>query len=673
MSTLLIVESPAKAKKIQNFLGYDYIVKSSYGHICNLNTKKLKSMIDNDFEPEFDVNYKTLKTLKLTKTKNIILAADDDREGDAIAWHCGRLLNVDFKKNNRIIFNEISKKSIINALDNKTKLNMNSVNAQKCRQLLDLIIGYKLSPLLWKRINTNEKGLSAGRVQSCLLKMLVEHEDKINKSKKDILSTITGVFNDNTETKFISNMSLNNNDINDLFTICSKNDKFRIIDSSNKEEIKYSPPPYTTSSLQQDAYNVLGFNVKTTMNIAQKLYESGKITYMRTDSTYISDDFRRYLRGHIISKYGEEYYKSSNYKSSKFSQQAHECIRPTNLSYDSSNIGGVYQKLYNLILKRTIQSHMSPTIYDVYYYNLSNKYIKKYGYYQYIVRDIYFEGFLKYINTVPIKNKKLDIKLEYELKSSECIFRETNPPKYLNESMIVKLLEKTGVGRPSTYSSIINTLYNRNYTNVKDIPSYRKEQTIIKLDNKKITNDIELYTVPKERNKIIVSDLGKLVVEYLSEHFMNIINVDFTANVENDLDSISNGKSDWKTVIKKIYNTFNPIILEQSKIKTIKRDKPTYLGYEVKNGKFGPYLTNGTNNYNLKNYCKNKKISLDDLNDEHVRIIISYPKIIGTKNNKDILLCYGPYGEYLKYDNNNIKIKEKRKASNIDYLVSLIK
>uniref|UniRef100_A0A6C0CZJ3 DNA topoisomerase n=1 Tax=viral metagenome TaxID=1070528 RepID=A0A6C0CZJ3_9ZZZZ len=670
MSTLLIVESPAKAKKIQNFLGYDFIVKSSYGHICDLNTKKLNSMIDNNFEPDYNVNHKTLKSLKSVNTKDIILAADDDREGDAIAWHCGRLLNVDFNTNNRIIFNEISKKSIINALDNKTTLNMNSVNAQKCRQLLDLIIGYKLSPLLWKHINTNEKNLSAGRVQSCLLNMLVEHEHKINNSEKKIKPKVSAIFNNDLETTFVSNN--NNIVINDLFTNCLKEKKFKIIDQNNKEDIKYPPPPYTTSSLQQDAYNTLGLNVKTTMNIAQKLYEAGKITYMRTDSTYISNDFKRYLHNHIISKYGEQYYRSNKSKDTKFSQQAHEAIRPTNLSYDYSKLNQIEKKLYELIIKRTIQSHMSPTIYDVYTYHLSNNLITSYGCFKHTIRDIYFEGYMVYTKTKPIKYKKLDINNTYKLSSAECRYNYEIPPKYLNESMIVKLLEKTGIGRPSTYSSIINTLYNRNYTIVKDIPSYRIDIDVIRIEKDKIIQDFDTITIPRESNKIIVTDLGKLVVEYLSKHFKDIINVEFTSNVELDLDNIANGKIEWKEIIKKIYNTFNPIVLNQNKFKTIKKDKPSFLGYQVKNGKFGPYLTNGTNNYNVNNYCKLNKISLDDLNETHVKKITSYPKVIGNKHNKDILLCFGPYGEYLKYDNKNIKI-DKKKSNDINYLVSLIK
>ena len=683
MKTLIIVESPAKAKKIQTFLGNDFFVKSSFGHICDLNTKKLKQMIENDFEPIYTINNKILKDLKDTNTTDIILAADDDREGDAIAWHCGRLLNVNFDHSNRIIFNEISKKSIQSALNHKTKLNMNSVNAQKCRQLLDLIIGYKLSPLLWKHIKTNEKGLSAGRVQSCLLKILTDHEDDINNKPNIILPIITASFLDDTynfgskkgsifDCTFKSDKTLKNDDIVNLLKLCIQNKKFKIISSDDKEEINYSPQPFTTSSLQQSAYNELGFNVKLTMSMAQNLYESGIITYMRTDSTLISNDFKRYLQNHIVSKYGPEYYRNNISKSNKYAQQAHEAIRPTNLDYSIDKWTPPYIKLYNLILRRTIQSHMSSTIYNVTNYYLSNNLIDNYGVFVYTVRDIFFEGYRCLDGKKPTSTEKISNTCTYLMDNAECKFKEQLPPKYLNESNIVKKLESTGIGRPSTYSSIINTLYTRHYTKVIDIPSYEKEQNIIFINNDNIEYKTETITVPKEPKKIIVTDLGKLVLEYLIKHFSMIINITFTASVEKDLDLISIGECNWKDIIKKIYNTFNPIVIEQMKFRYIKKDVQTFLGYQLKNGKFGPYLTNGTTNYNIKHYCKHKKISSDNLNDKHVSIIISYPKMIGKKDNKDIFICYGPYGEYMKYNNKNYKV-DKRKINNIDYLISLIK
>jgi len=683
MKTLIIVESPAKAKKIQTFLGNDFFVKSSFGHICDLNTKKLKQMIENDFEPIYTINNKILKDLKDTNTTDIILAADDDREGDAIAWHCGRLLNVNFDHSNRIIFNEISKKSIQSALNHKTKLNMNSVNAQKCRQLLDLIIGYKLSPLLWKHIKTNEKGLSAGRVQSCLLKILTDHEDNINNKPNIILPIITARFLDEAynfgskkdaifDCMFKSDKTLKNDDIVNLLKLCIQNKKFKIISSDDKEEINYSPQPFTTSSLQQSAYNELGFNVKLTMSMAQKLYESGIITYMRTDSTLISNDFKRYLQNHIVSKYGPEYYRNNVSKSNKYAQQAHEAIRPTNLDYSIDKWTPPYKKLYNLILRRTIQSHMSSTIYNVTNYYLSNNLIDNYGVFVYTVRDIFFEGYRCLDGKKPTSTEKISNTCTYLMDNAECKFKEQLPPKYLNESNIVKKLESTGIGRPSTYSSIINTLYTRHYTKVIDIPSYEKEQNIIFINNDNIEYKTETITVPKEPKKIIVTDLGKLVLEYLIKHFSMIINITFTASVEKDLDLISMGECNWKDIIKKIYNTFNPIVIDQMKFRYIKKDVQTFLGYQLKNGKFGPYLTNGTTNYNIKHYCKHKKISSDNLNDKHVSIIISYPKMIGKKDNKDIFICYGPYGEYMKYNNKNYKV-DKRKINNIDYLISLIK
>ena len=333
---LIIVESPAKAKKIQTFFPNNVIVRSSFGHINNLDTTKLDEMIDKGFKPIYKiVNPKAVAALKSVKTSDIILAADDDREGDAIAWHTGNLFKLDYNKNNRIKFNEISKRAIMNALENPTTLDMNSVNAQKARQFIDLYIGYKVSPLLWKHIQTDKKGLSAGRVQSCLLKILKDHEGEID----DYVPKYSY--------KFDSNMFKDDIDFESQFEFDSKNvdddlikeilnkiiecRDFKVLKRNLEEEKSYSPKPLITSTLQQRAQNELGYPVKMTMNIAQKLYENGKITYMRTDSTFISDDFKKSLKDNITNDYGKGYYLNRQSKKVKGAQEAHEAVRPTNL------------------------------------------------------------------------------------------------------------------------------------------------------------------------------------------------------------------------------------------------------------------------------------------------------------------------------------------------------
>ena len=363
--SLLIVESPAKGRKIQKFLqGTDITVTSSFGHINNLDTEKLDEMISNNFTPIYKNSRdkaKVIKELKnLGKGKEIILAADDDREGDAIAWHTGNLFKTDYTKNNRITFNEISKKAIEKSLTNKHTLNMNSVNSQRCRQLLDLMIGFKLSPLLWKHIQTNEKGLSAGRVQSTLLRMLKEHEDSIKNYEPDFSYDFTGKLHDtDNEERIIDCVyhisdsyyeMIDELDCNEILTLFKDNRIFNVVDRKETQEKRSPPQPFITSSLQQTAQNECGFPIKMTMDIAQKLYENGKITYMRTDCTFVSEEFKQQIKRKVSEDYGPNYYRSHKPKKVKGSQEAHECIRPTDLhTVLSDGNSDADKKLYNLI------------------------------------------------------------------------------------------------------------------------------------------------------------------------------------------------------------------------------------------------------------------------------------------------------------------------------------
>jgi DNA topoisomerase-1 len=669
---LLIVESPTKAKKIQKYLGPGYIVKSSYGHFVELDTKNLDKMIDNNFTPLYKLmssKKKVILDLKSVKTKDIILAADDDREGDAIAWHCGNLLKIDFKKSNRIVFNEISKKSIEKSLKNPVKINLNSVNAQRSRQLIDLIIGFKLSPLLWKHIKTEERGLSAGRVQSCLLKILIDHENDILNFKSDKSFKITGDFkidDDILECLYITKDKLNEKSIETLFNLLKDNRQFIITDIKNKKEKTYPPPPLITSTLQQSAQNELGFSVIQTMSIAQKLYENGKITYMRTDSTFIAEDFTQTIKEHIILKFGDEYYKEFNSKKKvKGAQEAHEAIRPTDINYKlSDSFTDFDKKLYNLILKRTIISNMQPAVYDVYEYILKNDTIKT-GLFVGKQKFLEFPGFLDYSKKNEIEQSKpYKIDKICNLLKSVSNNIETNPPQYLNESSIIKRLESSGVGRPSTYASIISTLYNRNYTEIKNIPETFKDQdTITLLDI--ITKKTIQVKVGKQSKRVMVTDLGKTVLDYLLKHFSMIINIEFTSSVENDLDQVSNGNMDWNILIQKIYNSFISIVNEQMKFKNIKKIEKIYLkNLVIKKGKYGDYLHDPDNhtNYNINNYLKYYKKKKENLSDNDIEEIIKYPKLLGEHDGSEILIVLGPHGYYMKYGKQNYKIKSKNSS-----------
>ena len=742
--SLLIVESPAKGRKIQKFLqGTDITVTSSFGHINNLDTQKLDEMISNNFTPLYKNSRDKAKVIKelnnLGKGKEIILAADDDREGDAIAWHTGNLFKTDYTKNNRITFNEISKKAIEKALTNKHTLNMNSVNSQRCRQLIDLMIGYKLSPLLWKHIQTNEKGLSAGRVQSTLLRMLKEHEDSIKNYEPEFSYDFTGKLHDVDNKERIIDCvyhisdsyyeMIDELDCNEILTLFKENKIFTVSDRKETQEKRSPPQPFITSTLQQTAQNECGFPIKMTMDIAQKLYENGKITYMRTDCTFVAEEFKQQIKRKVCEDYGPSYYRSHKPKKVKGSQEAHECIRPTDLhTVLSDGYSDADKKLYNLILKRTITSHMKPAIFDVCKIKLTNEPSKHMGFYQGITKSLSFEGFLKYSGQTVEEKTSFDDIQSCHLIESEIKETESNPPQYYNESTIVKKLETSGVGRPSTYASIVNTLYTRKYTVTTDIQGIKKEEPYYKLhETNKISQGVHKYTSSKQKKRIKLTDLGETVLDYLLKHFSTMICIEFTARVEADLDLISSGKSDFHTVIKKVYDVFHPVIIEQMNSKKISKDA-VYVGdTEIKQGKFGPYMTIEGNNYGLTNYLSSKglkldelrdndittiinnnkslckigsydikqgeygpyvtvnkkshglknylemtKQNIDDLTEKDIKRVIQYPKIVGKHNKKDVILHIGPYGIYMKYNNKNYRI-DTLKDHSLDSLSSLLK
>ena len=687
--SILIVESPAKCKKIQSFLDNSYIVKSSVGHIRTLDTKWANTnvKIEGDFKPPF-ITIKgkedVIKNLKnYSKDRKVILAADDDREGEAIAWHCGDILKTNFNDNNRIIFREITKTAILNALKNPTKVNMNEVNAQKARSVIDLLIGYKLSPCLWANITTKEKGLSAGRVQSALLKLLYDKENEIKEYESEYTFDIQGNFKDLKEkSEFIFRSSCEDEPdedyIKDLFKKFSEDRLFKVIDNKINEEKKYPDKPFITSSLQQSAQKSCNFNVKKTMDIAQKLYENGLITYMRTDSTIVSEDFQRLLNDKITNDYGQEYYNCPLVKKVKGSQEAHECIRPTKLNneIDEDKFSKDEIKLYYLIYDRTIKSHMKPALYNVNSIKLTNSNTNDIGYFTSKQKEIKFKGFLEYKRNEnkeeEKENKIIEFKNEYKLLECSCIDKVSQPPEPYNESSIVKLLENTGIGRPSTYASIISTLYNRNYTLTKTIKLDDYTEDVIHLDKKdNIIEKVNKVKGKTMKNKIVVTELGNKVLNYLNEKFHDIIHKDFTAGVESDLDKISNGVLIWTDIINKVYNSFLPIVLREivNKPKKSNNILGEYKGKEIKIGcgQYGPYILYNKKFTNVDKYLKSKKKTLDELTIEDCKIILKYP----IKINKDIQIMLGPYGTYLKYDNKNYKIKQNIEYTE-EYCLSII-
>ncbi len=676
MKNILIVESPAKARKIQGFFKDGTKVISSFGHIYDLPKESMSIDIENNFKPNYrpiDGKNKIIKEIRnYSKNYNILLAADDDREGDSIAWHCGKVANLSFNLKNRIIFHEITKSAIDKSMEEIHKLNMNSVNAQQARRIIDRLVGYNLSPLLWKHIPTKEKGLSAGRVQSTMLLLLKEVEDEINNYTPTYSYEYIGKFKDKPNCNLV--LFDKDKDKFEVLNALKQNRNFKIQTQSYKKEKKYPPIPFITSSLQQCALNELGYSVKQTMSIAQKLYENGLITYMRTDSTNISQEFKLKLKEHISNKYGREYYdtKETTTKKIKGAQEAHECIRVTNLQQGISDSYSEYDiKLYKLILKRTIISHMKPAIYGVLSYELSNKEIEKIGIFSGKYKMLLYDGYLCYSNNHEIQKETTKLPNEiYNLLECICEYKESSSPQYYNEASIVKKLEKTGIGRPSTYASLISTILNRKYTEKITIKGKEKSKYTVTLTKENtISEKSEKVKSNDMKNKIILTDLGREVLKYLMEHFSILINVQFTSNVENDLDKINKGEVDWIDVIRKVYNSFIDIVniqksITSSQIKEYRTNNAKKLGVlknkevYLQKGKYGPYITFGEKRISIDNYLKHNKISYSKINLKNIQEFLEYPKIIGNYKNSEIKILYGPYGKYMKYQNKNYRIPQ---------------
>ena len=682
---LLITESPAKAKKIQGFLDSNYKVSSSCGHIRDLEKKKLSIDVDNDFKP----TYKNLsdkrdiiKTLKsLSKGKQVILAADDDREGEAIAWHCANVLGVKIGPKNRITYREISKQAILNALQEPREIDMCEVNSQQARRIIDRLIGFKLSPCLWKHIQTKENGLSAGRVQSALLNLLDERDTHIQTYEPDISLDIQADFIDldnNCEFVFEKGYvdSIDDEFIQLLFTIFSKSREFRVCNHTCLKDKSYPKKPFITSTLQQSAQNELGFSVGMTMDIAQKLYESGHITYMRTDSTFISEEFQTQLNRKVNMDYGDGYYQKSKEKKVKGAQEAHEAIRPTHL-FQYPSLDGIHKKLYDFILKRTITSHMKPALYDVYKIQLTNDTTKEYGFFTTKYRQLQFPGYLSYGGKQFDIQNEPDFKDVYTLDNCKSSEKQDTEPNYYNESDIVKLLEDTGIGRPSTYATILSTISNRKYSTTESHTKKDRVDHIITLQSDG-SIDTKQITIPGKvmKQRIKVTPLGRKVLSYLREHFSNIIHKEFTCKVEQDLDLISQGNIDWIDVIRKVYHSFIQIVDKQMGLKTSKTmkllgDKKGFTIY-LGSGKFGPYLqivnTSGEKqNKSIESYLEIIKKDESQLTLDDCVNFLKHPK----KITNDIFIHIGPYGYYMKCKGKNYKINQTGKYTK-EYCSSII-
>jgi len=705
-SILVIVESPTKISKIKQYLPTDnnYIVTASCGHILDLDKKSLSIDVQNNFELFYitmEGKHKIVNDIKkyAEGCSKIILAADGDREGEFIAYSIDQILK--HKNTERITFNEITKSAILNAINNPKTINIDMVNAQKARRALDRLIGFEISPELPK----DGQIQSAGRVQSIVLKIIIDKEKEINDSISEVyLKTIGDFkFNDNKINSILldgtKNYLFDNiENANNFLKLINKNTIFKVINIENKKSIRKPSPPFITSTLQQESSTKLHFNIKKTMDIAQKLYDEGYITYMRTDCPNISKDAINSIEKYIISIYGKEYSDPKNYNSKNAnSQDAHECIRPTTITKDDidDNINNDAKKLYKLIWKRTIASQMANAKINIQTINIdaiNKKSILIFNniqtYFTATFENIEFNGYLIiYDNTKNDENdsekksESIDIKINDILNLTKIKISEeyTKIPLRYNESLLVKCLEKNGIGRPSTYVNMITKVIERNYVEIKDIDGIKKESKIIELNNKfKINESIKEIVIGKENKKIISTERGQKIYEFMIENFDSIFSVDFTATFETYLDKISISQANITTVLKQFYDMFHPSI-EKLKIKNknmqnISNDilfGKTKDGNEIfkGTGKYGPYVKIKIDDkWKYASIKKNESLDLFE-----AITLLSFPIYIGKINSKKIYLYNGEYGYYIKYMDKNISIKNNNiNEITIDYINNII-
>ena len=683
MRNLVIVESPAKAKTIKKYLGDDFEVTSSQGHIRDLPTKEIGIDIDNNFTPKYIINpdkkriVNDLKRMSAS-AKVVYLASDDDREGEAISWHLKTALELTDDKIKRIVFHEITEKAIKNAVANPRKIDMDLVNSQQARRLLDRLVGYKLSPVLWKKIKS---GLSAGRVQSVAVKMIVEREREIRNFKSEKSFKVVASFktvDDKTFCAELKKNTKNEEETKALFLELS-NKNFEISKVEKKNVVKSPVAPFTTSTLQQEASTKLGFSVTQTMLLAQHLYEAGKISYMRTDSVVLSEDAIKQAQKVIKQTYGEEYCQQRQFTTkSKNAQEAHEAIRPTHFEDIEVSADEKEQKLYTLIRTRALASQMADAI-----INKTTLTITPDSTTIFIAKGevIEFDGFLKLYQTKKDEDEDDNIKLP-KVKEGDILTlikligkeKHSQGPSRFSEASLVKELEEKGIGRPSTYAPTIATIQNRGYI-IKDSREGEKvEFKVITLEKNKITEEIEKKTEGSEKNKLYPTDIALITNDFLVTNFAEITNYDFTAKVEKELDDIAEGKNNW---IKMLQNFYDKFISEVNKCSNSERVEFTsrLLGVDPKTGKniyvriakFGPVIQIGDKNENEKphfiNLLKGQNVESITLND--VLKLMSFPKKIGEYKNKEVIVNIGPYGAYIKCGDINATIFDQSRIFDI--------
>jgi len=670
---LVIVESPAKAKTIEKFLGKEYTVKSSFGHIRDLSKKELGIDISNNFEPHYEIPADKKKVVgeldKLAKSaKTVWLASDEDREGEAIAWHLAQVLGLDPKTTKRIVFHEITKNAILHAVENPRSINMDLVNAQQARRVLDRLVGFELSPVLWRKVKPS---LSAGRVQSVAVRLIVEREREIIAfESKDYYRVVAdfeiagangkpGAFRAELNKRFATEQEA------EAFLGKCKDARFTVLNVEQKPSKKNPPAPFTTSTLQQEAGRKLGMSVSQTMAVAQRLYEAGYITYMRTDSVNLSNQALAAAKEEVTALFGAEYSEVRNFKTkSKGAQEAHEAIRPSYMNHRTIEGGPQEKRLYELIWKRTVASQMASaqterTVVDIAVSGAAEQFVAT-------GEVVKFDGFLRlYSESVEDETGEGEEALLPPMKKGDEPTAQTitalqrftqSPPRY-SEASLVKRLEELGIGRPSTYAPTISTIITRGYVIKESRDGEKRGYTQLTLSKGKIARKTLTETVGKEKNKLSPTDIGMIVTDFLDAQFAAVMDYNFTASVEKEFDEIAMGEKSWPEMIRSFYDEFHSKVDEALESKPVKSSQMHELGIDPKSGKpvfvkigrFGPVVQIGTAGDNEKpRFAQLKKdMSIETITLEEALELFKLPRTLGEYEGKTVTIGTGRYGPYV--------------------------
>ena len=684
---LVIVESPAKAKTIEKFLGPDFQVESSFGHIADLPSKEIGVDVLNGFKPKYEVSAdkKALvaKLKALAKKADMVwLASDEDREGEAISWHLFEELQLTKSKTKRIVFHEITKNAILKAIENPREIDYNLVNAQQARRVLDRLVGYELSPVLWRKI---KGGLSAGRVQSVSVRLLVEREREIQDFKSAATYSIVGEFVTQAGKSFKAKLPKNFNSKKEAEDFLNKNigSSYKVADLETKPTKKSPTGPFTTSTLQQEAARKLYFPVGITMQLAQRLYEAGLITYMRTDSVNLSKEASEAAQAEIIRSYGKEYSKPRTFTNkSKGAQEAHEAIRPTDMSRHTVDIDRDQSRLYDLIWKRTLASQMSDAELE-----RTNVKIQANNHQELFSASgevIKFEGFLKvYLEGNDDDDDEQEGMLP-AMKVNEnslnnyitATERFSQPPARYTEASLVKKLEELGIGRPSTYAPTISTIINRSYVEKGTLEGLERKYTQLKLESNKVSDKILTEKTGSNKGKLIPTDIGNIVTDFLVKNFNNVLDYNFTAKVEQDFDEIAEGNVDWTQMMNTFYNEFHPTVQNveanaerESGERILGIDPKSGKPVSVRLGKFGPMAQIGAADDENKTFASLlKEQNIGNITLEEVLNLFLLPKNLGTYKGEEVEVSNGRYGPFIRFGAMFVSLPKGEEPLNVDLL-----